>query len=291
MPPLPADWTALLSLVFALGLRHGIDADHIATIDALTRLQAGRLRPLTRWCGALFATGHGAVVLVVVATLSLAAGSWQAPGWLAPLGSAVSVLLLALLGLANLRAALSTAPGNPVVLRGWRGWRGRSLSRLLGNGHPATAAAVGAVVALSFDTISLSVMFALAGTASGGPGHAAMLGLAFAGGMLVTDGANGWWLARLLACKGARAARASRCTAAAVAVVSLGVAALGVARWLSPAADAWADGLGGWLGGALVAGVMGATLALLWRHRSAEPAPPGPSPGPSPVASQSASAA
>ena len=288
MPPLPADWTALLSLVFVLGLRHGIDADHIATIDALTRLQAGRLRPLTRWCGALFAAGHGAVVLVVVATLSLAAGSWQAPGWLAPLGSAVSVLLLALLGVANLRAALSTAPGNPVVLRGWRG---RSLSRLLGNGHPATAAAVGALFALSFDTISLSVMFALAGTASGGLGHASMLGLAFAGGMLVTDGANGWWLARLLACQGALAARASRWTAAAVAVVSLGVAALGVARCLSPAADAWVDGLGGWLGGALVAGVMGATLALLWRHRSAEPAPPGPSPGPSPVASRCASAA
>jgi high-affinity nickel-transport protein len=263
MPALPTDWSALLPLVFVLGLRHGIDADHIATIDALTRLQAGRRRLAARWCGALFALGHGAVVLAVVATLALATHGWQAPAWLAPLGSAVSIALLAALGVANLRAVLGSAPGQAVALQGWRG---RGLGRLLGHGHPAAAAAVGALFALSFDTIGLAVMFALAGTAVGGAGHAALLGAAFAGGMLITDGANGWWLARLLSCTDATAARASRLTAAAVAVVSLGVAALGVARWVSPAADAWAEGLGGWLGAALVAGVTGLTLAMLWRH-------------------------
>lgn len=262
MHALPTDWTALLSLVFVLGLRHGIDADHIATIDALTRLQAGREGKTARWCGTLFALGHGAVVLVVVATLALASHSWRVPAWLAPLGNAVSIALLVALGVANLRAVLGAAPGAAVTLQGWRG---RGLARLLDHrhcGHHAAAGAVGALFALSFDTVGLAVMFALAGLAAGGAGHAALLAAAFAGGMLITDGANGWWLARLLCCADVAAARASRLTAAAVAVLSLAVAALGVARWVSPAAEAWAEGLGA----ALVASVTGLTLALLWRH-------------------------
>lgn len=282
MPALPTDWTLLLSLVFVLGLRHGIDADHIATIDALTRLQAGRARAAARWCGALFAFGHGAVLLAVVATLALATPGWQTPAWLAPLGSAVSIALLVTLGVANLRAVLGTVPGHAVTLQGWRG---RRLAHLLGHGHRAAAVAVGALFALSFDTIGLAVMFALSGTAAGGAGHAALLAAAFAGGMLITDGANGWWLARLLNCADATAARASRLTAATVAVLSLGVAALGVARWLSPAADAWAEGLGIWLGAALVAGVTGLTLAMLWRHGVAPARLEDASPGVTPNAS------
>lgn len=42
------DWFALLGLVFMLGLRHGLDADHLATIDGLTRFNAPRRR---RWLG------------------------------------------------------------------------------------------------------------------------------------------------------------------------------------------------------------------------------------------------
>jgi hypothetical protein len=34
---LPNDWIALLTLVFILGAKHGLDADHLATIDGLTR--------------------------------------------------------------------------------------------------------------------------------------------------------------------------------------------------------------------------------------------------------------
>ena len=271
MPSLPTEWSALFALVFVLGLRHGIDADHIATIDALTRLQGSpqqaRGRWHGRWCGALFALGHGAVVLAVVAALAGVAGvagHWQPPVWLAPLGSAVSITVLAALGVANLRAVLASAPGQAVALCSLRGaW----FTRRPGARHPLAAAAVGAVFALSFDTMALAAMFALSGTAAGGMGPAVALALAFAAGMLLTDGGNGWWLARLLARGGAGAARASRATAALVAVVSLGMAALGLARWLSPTADAWADGAGGCLGAALLAAVLGTTTALLWRQR------------------------
>ncbi len=263
MPALPTEWSALLALVFALGLRHGIDADHIATIDALTRLASGHGRRLAHWSGALFALGHGAAVLALVGVVALASHrSAQPPGWLAPLGAWISITLLFVLGLANLRAALGAAAGQVVALRGLRG---RLFEHLLGSGHPAAAAGIGVLFAASFDTVGLTVMFALSGTAAGGPAPALLLGAVFAAGMLVTDAANGWWLARLLTRAGDSAARASRLTAAAVGVVSLAVAALGAARWASPAADAWAEASLGWLGAALVAATLAACGLLLLR--------------------------
>lgn len=251
MESLPTEWGALLGLVFALGLRHGVDADHVATIDALTRLS--RQPRHARWCGALFAAGHGAAVLALVLALTLASGGWQAPAWLAPLSAWISISLLALLGAANLRSAWQAMPGEPVVLRGLRG---RVLGRLLGSGHPAAAAAVGALFALSLDTVSLALMFALSGASAGGPAQSLLLALVFAAGMAITDGANGIWLARLLQKTGAAAARASRLTALAVGGASLAAAGLGALRLAWPAVDAWADGAGLWLGLGLLAVVL-----------------------------------
>lgn len=51
--------TTLLVLAGALGLRHGVDPDHLAAIDGLSRM-----RP-SRWNGVLFALGHGALVTLL----------------------------------------------------------------------------------------------------------------------------------------------------------------------------------------------------------------------------------
>jgi high-affinity nickel-transport protein len=61
--------TALLA--WSLGLRHAVDADHIAAIDNVTRklMQSGR-RSVT--VGLFFALGHSAVVALVVAGLAAA---------------------------------------------------------------------------------------------------------------------------------------------------------------------------------------------------------------------------
>ena len=37
---LPNDWLALLAVVYALGLKHGMDPDHLATIDGIARSNA-----------------------------------------------------------------------------------------------------------------------------------------------------------------------------------------------------------------------------------------------------------
>src|SRR3954462_4545465 len=61
-------------LAYSLGLRHALDADHIAAIDNVTRklMQQGN-RPVT--VGLFFALGHSAVVVLASVGVALAAGS------------------------------------------------------------------------------------------------------------------------------------------------------------------------------------------------------------------------
>ena len=64
---LPHDLAGLALMVFLLGLRHGMDPDHLATIDGLARYN-GQNRPrVARWSGCFFSLGHGAIVTLVAA--------------------------------------------------------------------------------------------------------------------------------------------------------------------------------------------------------------------------------
>jgi len=273
MDQLPQDWSALCALVFLLGLRHGLDADHLAAIDGLTRLRAGQGRRDARACGAWFSAGHGLVVLVVAALAGLLGAQWVPPGWFARLGSAVSIGFLLLLGLANLHALLRAAPGAPVAPVGVRG---RLVGALLRGRGPGAGSPllVGALFALSFDTLSQSALFAVMAVPHGGVWAALMLGGLFVAGMLVADGANGWWIARLIARSDRAAVRASRLMTGAVACTSLAVAALGIARWLSQDVAAWTEGRELLIGGAVVLAMAlayGAAIALSRRGGSIAP--------------------
>jgi high-affinity nickel-transport protein len=139
----------------------------------------------------------------------------------------------------NLRAVLA-AEAHEVVRP--VGLKGRWLGRLARVSDPAGVAMVGALFALSFDTVSQAALFAVAGVQAGGWQHALGLGLVFMAGMLLADGANGLWLARLIARADSAARIASRVMAVAVAGVSLLVAAYGAARLVLPGLEAWAWG-------------------------------------------------
>lgn len=107
--------TALLAWVF--GLRHAVDADHIAAIDNVVRkLMEERKRPLT--VGFFFSLGHSTVV--VLASLAIAAAAaaiqhdvlgFKAVGGV--IGTSVSAAFLLMIAIANL-----------VILIGvWRSFR------------------------------------------------------------------------------------------------------------------------------------------------------------------------
>lgn len=239
METLPNDWFALASLVFVLGMKHGFDADHLATIDGLTRFNARRNPALARYCGVLFSLGHGAVVLAIALTVSTLAQSWEVPEWMDTLGAWISIAFLATLGFINLHAVLSTAPDEVVRPLGLKG---RLFARLQHTTQPLLVAAVGALFAFSFDTMSQAALFALTSQQFGGWEHALTLALLFMLGMLVTDGINGLWISRLIRRADEVARIASRVMGLVVANVSLLVAGFGVAKFFSPAVGAWSDG-------------------------------------------------
>ncbi len=95
---------ALLAWVF--GLRHAVDADHIAAIDnAVRKLMQDGQRPIGVGC--YFSLGHSTVVVLVSMAVAAAAGSlqgrWdalQAVGGV--IGTTVSAVFLLLIALANL---------------------------------------------------------------------------------------------------------------------------------------------------------------------------------------------
>ena len=158
METLPGDWLSLLILTFVLGMKHGFDADHLATIDGLTRYNA-RTRPgMARYCGTFFSLGHGAVVMAIALGVSALAGRWEVPEWFGTLGAVISIAFLVALGSLNLAAVLRAEPDQIVQPVGLKG-------RLLGNlrhvSHPGLVALVGALFALSFDTLSQAAFFAL----------------------------------------------------------------------------------------------------------------------------------
>jgi len=227
---------SLVALVFVLGLKHGLDPDHLVAIDGFTRTTR------SRWCGLFFSIGHGLVVTLTAVTVALIAAAWQAPRWLEDSGAWISIAVIAALGVANLVAALRTPDGEPVALLGMRGhWLPARLARA---SHPAVIAAVGAAFAISFDTVSNALLF----SAASGALFAAALGAIFTAGMATTDALNGWWIARLVQRADDRAAAASRVMSVAIAALCLALATFGLAKFalpsLSMSADAWAPALG-----------------------------------------------
>src|ERR1035438_10441950 len=90
---LPNDWIALLALVFVFGGKHGLDADHLATIDGLTRYNLRRAPARARWCGLLFSLGHGAVVIIVALGVGIASTQWLVPEWMENVGTVIQAYL------------------------------------------------------------------------------------------------------------------------------------------------------------------------------------------------------
>ena len=239
METLPHDWLALATLVFVLGLKHGLDPDHLVAIDGLTRFNSQADRRIARWCGVLFSLGHGLVVIGVALAVGLAAERWIVPGWLQDVGAWISIAFLTALGLVNLAAVLRT-PADRLVEP--VGIRGRLFARLTRTSHPVAIALVGTLFAISFDTLSQAALFAITANQFGGWEHAAALGLLFMLGMIIADGANGLWIAALLRSADARALVASRVLGLMIAGLSLAVAAFALAARYSAPLAAWAEG-------------------------------------------------
>jgi high-affinity nickel-transport protein len=207
-------------LAYTFGLRHAVDADHIAAIDNVTRklMQEGK-RPLS--VGFFFSLGHSTIVvvasLVVYLTAAVVATQFDAvKSVTAIVGTSISAFFLVAIALVNV-----------VILRGvWqtfqevregRGYMDQSLDTLLGGGmlgrifrplfrmvsRPWHMYPIGILFGLGFDTateVALLGIAAAAATKGLSVVAMAVFPVLFTAGMTLVDttdgilmvGAYGW---------------------------------------------------------------------------------------------------
>ncbi len=189
-----------LLLVLTLGMRHGIDADHLAAIDGFSRLRPGR------WNGVLFGLGHGLVVTALAVLIGRLSGRYDF-GWLAP---------YLFLGVAALNLWRLLRPGSATCH-----------THASGLALAAGPFVMGLLLAVGMETGSQ--LSALALSAQVPP---LLLGLTFTLGMVLTDGLDGLFASALQRGHRAdprRAEVASRVMGWMVVLLSLGFALAGFA--------------------------------------------------------------
>jgi high-affinity nickel-transport protein len=207
-------------LAYSLGLRHAIDADHLAAIDNVTRklMQEGK-RPVA--VGFFFALGHSTVVVLASLAVALTADalsnelvSYREIGGI--VGTSASALFLFIIAIANLivlrgvyRAFRIAERGDRVTeeeidallhQRGWLARMFRPLFRFVS--HSWQLYPIGLLFALGFETASEISLFGLSAQASDAVSSGSLLifPALFAAAMTLVDttdgvlmlGAYGW---------------------------------------------------------------------------------------------------
>jgi nickel/cobalt transporter (NiCoT) family protein len=201
--------TALLA--YSLGLRHAVDADHIAAIDNVTRklIQDGK-RPIT--VGFFFAFGHSTIVLIAAGLIAFTVGALarfqsfsQIGGVIATATSATFLFVIAAMNLMILRSVWlrfeSVRNGGRYsaddldLLIGGRGPLSRLFRPLFALiRHSWQMAPLGFLFGLGFDTATEVTLMGLAGAqAAHGVSIAAILVFPalFAAGMALIDTTDG----------------------------------------------------------------------------------------------------
>jgi high-affinity nickel-transport protein len=288
---------ALLSvalLIYGLGLRHAVDADHIAAIDNATRklMQSGA-RPLAT--GLFFALGHSLVVLIAAAAVAGAAtfvGDLErARGIGSGLGTAVSALFLLAVAAMNVvifvsifrsyRAARSgqAAGADVEALLNGRGLLARlfrPLFRLITKSWHMFP--LGFLFGLGFDTATeVAVLGVAAAQATKGVPLGALMAfpVLFAAGMAVVDTTDGVLMLGAYEWAAASPARRLICNmtvtlvSVAVALVIGGVEIMGLAAdtfGLAGGVWAWAETLdaNSAAAGLVIVGIFAAAWGTSW---------------------------
>ncbi|MCW8408128.1 DNA repair protein [Legionella sp. PATHC035] len=184
----------LIAMAFLLGIRHGFDLDHLATIDSVARIVSGR-RTLAKFVGFLFSFGHGLVVILISLIIGNGVKPVLVPKWLDGLGNGISITFLLIFGLLNLWNIFRDPAQSPFPTS----FKNYFSKKLIGRqANPFIIVLIGALFALSFDTVSQVVLFSLSARAMAGWLFSGMLGLIFMFGMMVSDGLNGLLVSTLI---------------------------------------------------------------------------------------------
>lgn len=254
-----------LVLMFVLGLRHGLDPDHIACIDGLTWRALNHEHGHAHWIGTLFAIGHGLLVTGIAVGVSKLTHTLSVPDTVVAVFGWIPTALLLVVGTLNLRLLLSRAAGYAPT-----GWKLKLIpQRLRNHSSPWAVIVIGVLFATVFDTATQASAWGYVASNKGGGVFAAFFaGLVFTLGMVITDTLDGRLICRVSrSTDGAAAgARYRRVLGWLIVAISYGVAAYNIVKAIVPQIEL--DEMAFSLAGAALIVLM----ALLWAwvaHRRA----------------------
>lgn len=234
--------------VYALGLRHGADPDHLAAIDNLTRNSIERRPILSRFIGTLFAGGHTVMVLAIAVLVGFLGTRFAAHSHaIETIGTWISIVVLLVIAAMNLRQ-LGTGQTDRIA-----GAKTRLLPDVLRNGRsPWLAIPVGLLFGFGFETSSQVAAYAVAFGADAGVLGALIVGSMFCAGMITTDTIDSVLIHRLVSYRAGRLPHVMRVWIWSVTIFAVAVAAdelFAVLGWTPPISDLSVSGL-------LVAGLL-----------------------------------
>ncbi|SDM84942.1 high-affinity nickel-transport protein [Fictibacillus solisalsi] len=176
---------SLFLLVFVLGLRHGLDADHLAFIDGQTRYHWRLGTPYARWVGTLFSFGHGGIVAFTAGMLGIVMENFSFPAYFDNFAAWVSIISLFLIGTLNTYNLIRTRRKHEEFQVS--GLKGKFLPKMIRRtSNPFLIILIGALFALAAETVSQTAVWSMAASNSG-KYTPLILGLVFMAGMMITD--------------------------------------------------------------------------------------------------------
>ena len=221
--------------VFALGLRHGADPDHLAAIDNVTRNAFGESPKLSRFVGTMFAAGHSVMVLAIAGLAGYLGTKLTVHGALIEaIGTWVSIVVLLLIAALNLRQ-LQAGGGGRVA-----GAKTRLLPKRLREAtNPLVALPIGFLFGFGFETSSQIATYSVAFSLERGVVGALAIGAMFCLGMVCTDTLDSLLVHRLVSYRAAQTSRIMRVWLWSVTLLAVFVAAYEAAQFFG-----WSSSIG-----------------------------------------------
>lgn len=185
----------LLLIAFLLGMRHGLDLDHLAMIDSITRRLPEQVQ-LSRCVGLLFSLGHGVIVILFCVLINFFVKNFSLPSLLGHLMVWLSIVFLIVFGSVNIYSLLRGNAGSKKSILLEK--RNLKRMRMFTIENPFLIMLIGGIFAVSFDTVSQVALFSLNVVRFPGSLFPVLLGFVFMIGMMITDGVNGLIVALLI---------------------------------------------------------------------------------------------
>ncbi|MBS3905055.1 MAG: hypothetical protein KGZ39_06995 [Simkania sp.] len=189
-----SSWQWMILMALTLGIRHGFDLDHLATIDAITRTTRDN-RTLSKMVGCLFSLGHGAVVILISLVIGGGLMRSHIPLWLEGCGNWISIFFLVIFGALNLWNVFQNTPSSTLPV-GIKSFLAKKITAT--KTTPLWIMAIGALFAISFDTFSQIALFSISASLVSGWMFSGILALFFMLGMMIADGLNGLFVSTLI---------------------------------------------------------------------------------------------